>query len=180
MGVYFVAYDEVAPIFIQAQGHDILSEVKWFGSDGSALNNKVVRNTDAAIFASKTGFANPIFGVENASNARFKRVEALIEKEIERIPRSYASTAYDALWVAALAENQTNQTNNIEQLKNAFTRIANSYSGITGNTSLDRNGDRKYGDYEYWTVIEDKNNSGSYKWTTIGKFVYEKSSNDHN
>ena len=48
VGVYFVAYDEVAPIFIQAQGHDILSEVKWFGSDGSALNNKVVRNTDAA------------------------------------------------------------------------------------------------------------------------------------
>ena len=79
-----------------------------------------------------------------------------------------------------MAENQTNQTNNIEQLKNAFTRIANSYSGITGNTSLDRNGDRKYGDYEYWTVIKDKNNSGSYKWTTIGKFVYEKSSNDHN
>ena len=90
VGVYFVAYDEVAPIFIQAQGHDILSEVKWFGSDGSALNNKVVKNTDAAIFATKTGFANPIFGVENASNARFKRVEALIEKEIERIPRSYA------------------------------------------------------------------------------------------
>jgi ABC-type branched-subunit amino acid transport system substrate-binding protein len=180
VGIYFVAYDEVAPIFIQAQGHDILSDVKWFGSDGSALNNKVVRNTDAAIFASKTGFANPIFGVENASNARFKRVEALIEKEIERIPRSYASTAYDALWVAALAENQTNQTNNIEQLKNAFTRITNSYIGITGNTSLDQNGDRKYGDYEYWTVIEDKNNSGSYKWNTIGRFVSEKSSNDHN
>ena len=73
---------------------------------------------------------------------------------------------------------QTKQTT-LSGLKNAFTRIANSYSGITGNTSLDRNGDRKYGDYEYWTVIEDKN-SGSYKWTTIGKFVSEKSSNDHN
>ena len=35
-------------------------------------------------FASKTGFANPIFGVENVSNTKFKRVEALIEKKIER------------------------------------------------------------------------------------------------
>ena len=31
---------EDAPIFIQAQGHDILSDVRWFGSDGSALNNR--------------------------------------------------------------------------------------------------------------------------------------------
>ena len=181
VGIYFVAYDEVAPIFIQAQGHDILSDVKWFGSDGSALNNKVVRNTDAAIFATKTGFANPIFGVENESNSRFKRVEALIEKDIERIPRSYASTAYDALWVAALAENQTKQANNIsiEQLKDAFTGIANSYTGITGNTSLDQNGDRKYGDYEYWVVTEDKNNSGSYIWKPEGRFVFEKTPNGH-
>jgi branched-chain amino acid transport system substrate-binding protein len=181
VGIYFVAYDEVAPIFIQAQGHDILSEVKWFGSDGSALNNKVVRNTDAAIFATKTGFANPIFGVENESDARFKRVEALIEKDIERIPRSYASTAYDALWVAALAENQTKQANNnnIEQLKDAFTRIANSYTGITGNTSLDQNGDRKYGDYEYWAVTKDKNNPELFEWEAIGRFVYEKSPTDH-
>jgi branched-chain amino acid transport system substrate-binding protein len=181
VGIYFVAYDEVAPIFIQAQGHDILSDVKWFGSDGSALNNKVVRNTDAAIFATKTGFANPIFGVENESNSKFKRVEALIEKDIERIPRSYASTAYDALWVAALAENQTKQANNnnIEQLKDAFTRIANSYTGITGNTSLDQNGDRKYGDYEYWVVTEDKNNSGSYIWKPEDRFAVEKTPNSH-
>ena len=174
VGVYFVAYDEVAPIFIQAQGHDILSDVKWFGSDGSALNNKIIKNTDAAIFATKTGFVNPIFGVENASNARFKRVEALIEKEIERIPRSYASTAYDALWVAALAENQTKQTNNIEVLKNAFTRIANSYKGITGNVSLDQNGDRKYGDYEYWIVGDDKINPALHIWKPIGRFIYNK------
>jgi branched-chain amino acid transport system substrate-binding protein len=175
VGVYLVAYDEVAPIFIQAQGHEILSEVKWFGSDGSALNNKVIKNTDAAIFAEKTGFANPIFGVENDSDVRFKRVENLIEKDIERIPRSYASTAYDALWVAALSENQTNQTSNIEQLRSTFTKIANSYHGITGNTSLDQNGDRRYGDYDYWAVIKDKHNPGSYEWGTTGKFIYEKS-----
>jgi branched-chain amino acid transport system substrate-binding protein len=174
VGVYLVAYDEVAPIFIQAQGHEILSEVKWFGSDGSALNNKIIKNSDAAIFAEKTGFANPIFGVENTSDPRFKRVENLIEKDIERIPRSYASTAYDALWVAALSENQTNQTSNIEQLKSTFTKITNSYNGITGNTSLDQNGDRKYGDYEYWAVARDKHNPESFDWETTGKFIHEK------
>ena len=84
------------------------------------------------------------------------------------------STAYDALWVAALAENQTKQTNNIEVLKNAFTRIANSYKGITGNVSLDQNGDRKYGDYEYWIVGDDKKNPALHIWKPIGRFIYNK------
>jgi len=42
VGVYFVAFDEIAPIFIQAQNHATLSKVKWYGSDGSTLNNKLI------------------------------------------------------------------------------------------------------------------------------------------
>ena len=79
-------------------------------------------------------------------------------------------------WPKTRQTKQTTLSSSKTHLLGLQIRIA----AITGNTSLDRNGDRKYGDYEYWTVIKDKNNSGSYKWTTIGKFVYEKSSNDHN
>jgi ABC-type branched-subunit amino acid transport system substrate-binding protein len=78
-----------------------------------------------------------------------------------------------------LAENQTKDPSNVEQLKNAFTRIPNSYSGITGKTSLDQNGDRKYGDYEYWVVRGDKNNAALHIWKPTGRFVYEKSPNGH-
>ena len=53
VGVYFVAFDEIAPIFIQAQNHPTLSKVKWYGSDGSALNNKLIRNVEAASICSK-------------------------------------------------------------------------------------------------------------------------------
>jgi hypothetical protein len=31
-------------------------------------------------------------------------------------------------------------------------QIANSYRGITGNTSLDEAGYRKYGDYDFWAI----------------------------
>lgn len=53
VGVYLVSFDEVVPIFIQAQNFPILSTVKWYGSDGSALNDKLARNADAANFAKK-------------------------------------------------------------------------------------------------------------------------------
>jgi branched-chain amino acid transport system substrate-binding protein len=76
------------PIFIQAQNHDLLSKVKWYGSDGSALNNKIVRNAEGATFALNTSFPTPIYGVENHNDKRFKDVEAQIHEQIERTRRS--------------------------------------------------------------------------------------------
>ena len=152
VGVYFVSYDTIAPIFIQAQNHPTLSKVKWYGSDKNTLNNQVIKNTEAAAFAVKTNFTTPIFGVENENDERLKHVEAQIHEQIERTPRSYASVAYDTLWVAALAENYTNATTDVNYLKNTLVKIADSYNGITGNTTLNQFGDRKYGDYDFWTV----------------------------
>jgi hypothetical protein len=70
VGVYFVAFfffAEVVPIFIEAQKQPVLSMVKWYGSGTSALNNKLIKNTETAMFAAKTDFINPIFGIDNNS-----------------------------------------------------------------------------------------------------------------
>jgi ABC-type branched-subunit amino acid transport system substrate-binding protein len=171
VGVYFVSYDEIAPIFIQAQNHPTLSKVKWYGSDKNTLNNKLIKNTEAAAFAVKTNFTTPIFGVENDNDERLKHIEAQIHEQIERTPRSYASVAYDTLWVAALAENYTNATHDINYLKNTIVKIADSYNGITGNTTLNQLGDRKYGDYDFWTVQDSESTHDSFIWKNIGKYV---------
>jgi branched-chain amino acid transport system substrate-binding protein len=171
VGVYFVGFDEVVPIFIQAQNHPFLSKVKWYGSDGSALNNKIIRNPGAAAFAVKTNFTTPIYGVENDNDEKFKHIEAQIHEQIERTPRSYASVAYDILWVAALAENNTNATHDINYLKSTLVKIANSYNGITGNTSLNQVGDRRYGDYDFWAVRNSESTLDSFTWQRVGKYI---------
>ena len=171
VGVYFVAFDEIAPIFIQAQNHPTLSKVKWFGSDKETLNNKIIRNTDAAAFAVKTNFTTPIYAVENDNDERLKHIEDQIHEQIERTPRSYASVAYDTLWVAALAENDTKATQDINYLKSAIVKIADSYKGITGNTSLNQFGDRKYGDYDFWAVRNSESTHDSFIWKRVGKYI---------
>jgi ABC-type branched-subunit amino acid transport system substrate-binding protein len=171
VGVYLVAFDEVVPIFIQAQNHALLSKVKWYGSDGSALNNKIVRNAEAAAFALKTSFPTPIYGVKNDNDKRFKDIEAQIHEQIERTPRSYASVAYDILWIAALTENNTKATHDTNYLKNTLVKIADSYDGITGNTSLNQNGDRKYAHYDFWAVRNSGSNHNSFTWKRIGKYI---------
>lgn len=171
VGVYSVAFDEIAPIFIQAQNHPTLSKVKWFGSDKESLNNKLIRNSEAAAFAVKTNFTTAIFAVEDDNDERLKHVEAQIHERIERTPRSYASVAYDTLWVAALAENDTKATHDINYLKNTIVKIAQSYQGITGNTTLNQFGDRKYGDYDFWAVRNSESTHDSFIWKHTGKYV---------
>ena len=171
VGAYFAGFDEIAPIFIQAQNHPALSKVKWYGSDGSTLNNKLIRNTEAAAFAVKTHFPAPIYAVENDNDERLKHVEAQIHEQIERTPRSYASVAYDILWVAALAENNTKATQDISYLKSTIVKVAGSYIGITGNTTLNQFGDRKYGDYDFWAVKNSESTDDSFIWKRIGKYM---------
>jgi ABC-type branched-subunit amino acid transport system substrate-binding protein len=167
VGVYLVAFDEVAPIFIEAQNLPVLSDVKWFGSDGSVLNNKLVKNMDAALFAVKTGFVNPIYAIDNKSY-KLKLIDNQIQQMIGRVPRAYAEVTYDAFWVAALTENATLGTNDINYLKKTFVQIANSYTGITGDTSLNEAGDRKHGDYDFWAIKPSTNDN--FAWTQVGRF----------
>jgi ABC-type branched-subunit amino acid transport system substrate-binding protein len=171
VGVYLVAFDEVVPIFIEAQNQPVLSMVKWYGSGTTALNNRLVKNTEAATFAAKTDFINPIFGVDNNSY-KFKVVDNQIQEMIGRVPRSYAEVAYDAFWVSALTENATAGAKDINSLRKTFLQIANTYTGITGNTSLDEAGYRKYGDYDFWAVKANDvtNNDHSFEWKKVGVF----------
>jgi branched-chain amino acid transport system substrate-binding protein len=169
VGVYLVAFDEVAPIFIGAQNLPVLSNVKWFGSDGSVLNNKLVKNMDAALFAVKTGFVNPIYAVDNKSN-KLKFIDNQIQQMIGRVPRAYAEVTYDAFWVAALTENATLGTKDINYLKKTFLQIANSYTGITGDTSLTEAGDRKHGDYDFWAIKPSNSTNTNFVWTQVGRF----------
>jgi branched-chain amino acid transport system substrate-binding protein len=175
IGVYVVAYDEVAPIFIQAQErHDVLSRVKWYGSDGSALVNSLVRNTEAAMFATKTGFPNPIYGVENDNDARLKQIEAEMHKKLERPSKPYAYVAYDILWIASLTQDSIKKTksphgDSIDSFKQKFREIASTYKGITGNTALNKVGDRRFGDYDLWEIRA--TNKDNFAWGRVGKYV---------
>jgi branched-chain amino acid transport system substrate-binding protein len=176
VGVYIVAFDEVVPIFIQAQDLPSLSKVRWYGSDGSVLNNGLIRNVEAAKFAAKTSFLNPIYSVRVSHNNKSNLVESEIQNMIGRIPRSYASVAYDSLWIAALTENASRATNDINTLTKAFVQTADSYTGITGNTTLNEAGDRKYASYDFWAV---RDNNSIFSWEPVNRYLQGNVTNNY-
>jgi len=165
VAIYIIAFDEIVPILIQAQNHDMLDEVNWYGSDGSAKNELILKNFESAKFANKARFLNPLSGVEE-NDSRVKILENKIEEKISRYPDPYYANAYDALWVAALTENATKGIKDIQTLKQKLYEMANSYFGLTGKTSLDEDGDRKYGTYDFWIINEKDDNKG-YEWVKV-------------
>ncbi|MDD4249712.1 MAG: amino acid ABC transporter substrate-binding protein, partial [Methanosarcina sp.] len=108
----------------------------------------------------------PVYGYLRA-NERYQVVGPKIEARLGRLPESYALTAYDALWIAAFV-NLDAIPDNDESLKMAMNTITDTYFGINGWTKLNENGDRKYWDYDIWTVAEE---NGSYKWELYGKIL---------
>ena len=170
VGIYMVSLDEVTPIFVQAYNHPVLSKVKWYGSDGSALNDELVSHYESAFFAVNTSFSNPIPRFDNNNDANGYLYDSLLEEirtEVHIEPSPYSAVAYDILWIAAIAENMTrNNENNItdiqgiQVLRDAIKSSAKSYLGVTGNTTLNNMSDRAKGEYEYdyWKVATNMTN----------------------
>jgi len=173
VGVYIVAFDEIVPIMIQANRHQELHSVRWYGSDGSAQLEGLIKNVEAAEFAAKTNFLNPIYGLDTTDS--FKKLETRIFEEIDRVPTSYAQVAYDEFWVAALTlkDDGALRQDDIGSLREAFINTANSYVGVTGRTELNDAGDRKYGSYDFWAVrpvYKDVKNKSSFEWANIAAY----------
>ena len=107
IGVYMISLDEVTPIFIQAYNHPVLSKIKWYGSDGTTLNEKLIRNHESALFALNTSFSSPIYSMQNGDHEKLEELLAEIRSHAHVTPSPYPAVAYDAFWVAALARGDS-------------------------------------------------------------------------
>jgi branched-chain amino acid transport system substrate-binding protein len=170
VGVYIVAYDEIVPIMIQANRHPELQAVRWYGSDGSAQHEGLIKNIEAAEFAVKTNFMNPIYGLNSTDS--FKKLETRIIEDIGRVPTSYAEVTYDEFWIIALTLKDINVSKNHEigHLRESLINTANFFIGVTGRTELNEAGDRKYGSYDFWAVhpeYDEVNHKSSFEWAKV-------------
>ena len=167
IGVYLVSYDEVTPILIQSNDHYVLEKIRWYGSDSSAQNHHIEKNIDAALFAKKTNFTNPMFSIDLDN----KLLTHLIE-EIEKLSHNHITTitypalAYDAFWIAALSlEKNTKISSNNSNLTGLVLENVKSLNGVSGKIILNEAGDRISYNYDNWIIDEiDDHGHKSLKW----------------
>lgn len=167
IAVYLASFDECVTLFQQAATDPVLSSVRWYGGDGTALSAALTGNTAVADFAIATKYFAPSFGLPAQASAKWQPLADKIKERTGITPDAFALATYDALWVIAMSYNAFPYTRpEFAKLKSEFIMQAGKYYGTTGATMLNAAGDRAVGAYDYWGIVKD---GSGYKWSVVGK-----------
>lgn len=167
VAVYMASFDECVSMFQQAASDPVLSSVRWYGGDGTALSAALTVNSAAAEFAIATQYFAPAFGLPAQAASKWQPLAERIKERTGIAPDAFALAAYDAMWVIASTYNAfPNAEAQFHYLKSEFPIEAGKYYGATGATMLNAAGDRAVGSYDYWGIAKEGN---GYKWVEVGK-----------
>lgn len=167
VAIYLASFEECAELFQQAAADPVISKVRWYGGDGAVLSAALTAVPVAADFAIATSFYAPTFGLPAALKAKWQPISDLVMAATNIQPDAFALSAYDAMWVIEKTiEVSENKNTTFTQLKANFAAQANAYTGITGPTALDQNGDRAGGVFDYYGLLK---TGSTYSWTLVGQ-----------
>lgn len=165
--VYLAAFGEVVDLFRAIGDDDVLSSVRWYGTSSVALTEPLLADEDAAAFAERVSFANPIYALDPADEATWRPLADEIEERSGQDPDAFALSAYDAIYLIVEAAQAAGGVEDTEALRAAFVETANSFNGVTGSTALNEAGDRETGPFDFWLVCEGE----EWEWELGGTFV---------
>lgn len=167
IAVYLASFDEAVAMFNQASSDPVLFGVNWYGGDGFVKNSALLQDPLASQFAVATNFFCPDFGLPLSTEYLWSAIISTIDALTGIQSDAYTLAAYDAMHVISkLVENEDGIPGNSASLQSAFLNASNGYSGATGIISLNDNGDRSSGSFNYWGL---ENVNGTYQWVFVGQ-----------
>jgi branched-chain amino acid transport system substrate-binding protein len=153
VAVAHAGFDEVVDIFKLATVDPVLSSVRWYGTDGTALTEPLRADATAAAFARKVNFWAPIPGVDREASDRWQPIANRIAARAGGAqPDAFGLAVYDAVWVTAQAYLASGGRGNATALKSAFVTAANNLYGASGWTALNAAGDRRFGNFDFFAL----------------------------
>ncbi|GEM_PF-504930 len=172
--VLTASFDEISELFQQASAYPALATVKWYGGDGSAQNERLAATPAAAAFAAARGFTCPIehVFVQHAPQPNSMPKLAIrddIREAYNGVPALYAYPAWDALWIVATSLLDSEWSSDPATLRAAVISGSDNYIGMSNFMGLDANGDRKYGDYAFFTLTQ---GVSGYAWNNTATYHF--------
>ena len=160
VGVLLVSFSEAIDFLRAAAEDPALSTIRWYGTDGMALNANLLKDAAAAGFAAKTGFACPM--TARGDNPTYAQIEQALTESLGFEPSSYALGFYDAAWLATLSVLMTgDDRQNPEAIMEALRWMTQFYVGATGPFVLNESDDRENAQYDFWQV---QKTGDDYEW----------------
>ena len=166
VAVLDISFEEVVPLMTACLAHDVLEDVVWYGSDGTAASSDMTANAAVAEFATKVGYPCTIFAPTKSEKFEMVRQHSL--DVLGREPESYSYAVYDIVWAYALSLMAVDKYD-ATAVKEVLPTITETMFGASGWITLDEAGDRKAGDYDIWKIVETA--PGVYEWDVVGLYV---------
>jgi ABC-type branched-subunit amino acid transport system substrate-binding protein len=141
--------------------------VNWFGGVGFFKNQAILSDPIAAQFAVNTQFYSPGFSLPLSEQNVWQPLLASIYSTIGVQGDALTLCAYDVMSVfGKMVRDYNTVPSSADAKKAAFQASANSFMGATGLITLDENGDRSNGVFDFWGL---QNNNGVYEWVFVGQ-----------
>lgn len=159
VAVLMIAMSESSRIAEAVQDYDILTGVRWFGSENL---------TGDALLAGNGlyGFANMVrlttLQISDNHGDMYERVHSRMSSTLGRDPNAYVYKSYDAAWLVGLSILKTGIPD-AASVRSALADVASGYSGAFENIILNEAGDLAYADYSVWQITDGG-------WTEIGMY----------
>ncbi len=167
VAVYLAGFDEVAGILKLAGKNTTLSSVRWYGSDGVALSQALLNDSEAAQFASVANYPNPLPGLPPEAAIVWRPIVKKIEQQTGISPEAFALGIYDAVQIAARTVALRPQEKTSDFVKQNIREVASKYFGATGWTILNKNGDRRFGTFYFMAI---RNVKGTLQWVRTATY----------
>lgn len=153
IAVVLLGFGESTDFLKDANSSPLLNDVKWFGTDSNANEQKIIDDEDALKFANKVDFTAVQFGT--LPNDIRDDVESRMIDEIGRLPSTYAYSSYDAVWIVGQSILKTDSTDP-EMIHDVFEEVASEYMGALGDVELNEAGDLKSANYDVWKIVDNE------------------------
>ena len=178
VAVFAASFGEGAKIAETAATVDILTDVRWFGSD--ALAKAPVLTKEALLDLAHSVRFTALQVADNPGDS-YERVRQHISDTFGQEPTPHVYRSYDAAWLVGLSILHTGMAD-VTAVKSVLHDVSSGYNGAQDSIMLNEAGDLAFADYAVWQVIDGE-------WKEIGQYSllddslairdYEQSSGGH-
>ena len=163
VGVLTIGFGETLQFMQSAASHDVLNDIRWFGSDGLANDPRITEDAIGAQFATDIQLITTLFAV--VDNPKYREVAATLEENLGWAPKTYAYSVYDSVWVVGLAMQKAQNTST-EDMTAVIDQAADEYYGVIGDIKFNEAGDLAASNYDLWGVVDGE-------WMMVGTWSHE-------
>ena len=149
VAVLMIGFSETEHLLGSADSFDNLHDVRWFGSDGSSLDNTLSDDPTASAFLQDVNFVSTAF--DTSGNDVYAHLQERFMEYTGKTSGAYDFPIYDSVWVLGKTILETDSVDPLT-VRDSIIDVASRHTGAIGTINLNEFGDFATPNYGLWSI----------------------------